>query len=38
MEVLVGVALNTMSNYLDHLNPISIDPVFRAEADESISN
>jgi len=38
MEVLVGVALNTMSNYLDHLNPISIDPVFRAEANASISN
>jgi AhpD family alkylhydroperoxidase len=38
MEVLIGVALKTMSNYLDHLNPISIDPVFRAEADESISN
>ncbi len=38
MEVLIGVALKTMSNYLDHLNPISIDPVFRAEANESINN
>jgi AhpD family alkylhydroperoxidase len=38
MEVLIGVALMTMSNYLDHLNPISIDPVFRAEANESINN
>jgi len=35
MEVLVGVALKTMSNYLDHLNPISIDPVFRAEAQKT---
>jgi hypothetical protein len=40
-ETLVGVAIETMSNYLDHLNPISIDPVFRAEAhksNESINN
>jgi len=25
MEVLVGVALKTISNYLDHLNPTPID-------------
>jgi hypothetical protein len=29
MEVLVSVALKTMSNYLDHLGPISIDPAFQ---------
>ena len=32
MEILAGVALKTISNYLDHLNPISIDPAFEAEA------
>jgi len=31
MEVLVGVALKTISNYLDHLAPISIDAVFQQE-------
>jgi AhpD family alkylhydroperoxidase len=31
MEVLVGVALKTISNYLDHLAPISIDAVFQPE-------
>jgi AhpD family alkylhydroperoxidase len=30
MEVLAGVGLKTMSNYLDHLSPISIDPAFQA--------
>ena len=30
MEILAGVALETMSNYLDHLCPISIDPAFQA--------
>jgi uncharacterized peroxidase-related enzyme len=30
-EVLVGVALKVMSNYLDHLNPITIDAAFRGE-------
>jgi NAD(P)-dependent dehydrogenase (short-subunit alcohol dehydrogenase family) len=34
MEILAGVALKTMSNYLDHLNPISIDPTFEAEAQQ----
>ena len=29
MEVLVSVALKTMSNYLDHLSPNSIDPAFQ---------
>ena len=32
MEVLVGLALKTMSNYLDHLNPVEIDAAFKAEA------
>lgn len=32
MEVILGVALATMGNYLDHLNPISIDSAFAAEA------
>ena len=31
MEVLIGVALKTISNYLDHLAPISIDAMFRHE-------
>lgn len=31
MEVLVGVALKTISNYLDHLNPTTVDPAFIAE-------
>ncbi len=29
IEVLVGVALKTMNNYLDHFGPISIDPAFQ---------
>lgn len=32
MEILVGVALKTVSNYLDHLNPTPIDPEFAQEA------
>lgn len=32
MEVLIGVALKTISNYLDHLAPISIDAVYQPEA------
>lgn len=32
MEVVVGVALKTISNYIDHLNPVAIDPGFKAEA------
>lgn len=31
MEVLVGVALKTISNYLDHFNPTTIDPAFSSE-------
>ena len=32
MEVLIGVALKTVSNYLDHINPTPIDDAFKAEA------
>ena len=30
-EVLMGVALKTMSNYLDHISPTELDPAFQAE-------
>jgi uncharacterized peroxidase-related enzyme len=32
MELLLGIALKTVSNYLDHISPAPIDPVFAAEA------
>ena len=32
MELLLGVALKTVSNYLDHLSPATIDAAFAAEA------
>jgi uncharacterized peroxidase-related enzyme len=32
MEVLIGVALKVMSNYLDNLAPIAIDAAFQGEA------
>ena len=31
MEVLLGVALKTISNYLDHISPTPLDQVFEAE-------
>jgi uncharacterized peroxidase-related enzyme len=31
LEVLVGIALKTISNYLDHINPSEIDAAFAAE-------
>jgi uncharacterized peroxidase-related enzyme len=31
-EVLIGVALKTISNYTDHLSPVEIDSAFKAEA------
>lgn len=31
LEVLMGVALKTMSNYLDHISPTELDPAFRSE-------
>lgn len=32
MELTVGIALATMGNYLDHLDPIALDPAYAAEA------
>ena len=32
MEVIIGVALKTVSNYIDHLNPVEIDAGFKSEA------
>lgn len=32
MELLLGIALKTISNYLDHISPAPIDPVFTAES------
>ncbi|MDP9154755.1 MAG: carboxymuconolactone decarboxylase family protein [Pseudomonadota bacterium] len=32
LEVLIGVALKTMSNYVDHISPTELDPAFQAEA------
>jgi len=31
LEVLIGVALKTMSNYLDHIAPTELDQAFQAE-------
>jgi uncharacterized peroxidase-related enzyme len=31
LEVLVGVALKTMSNYLDHISPTELDAAFQSE-------
>lgn len=32
MEILLGVALKTVSNYLDHISPAELDPAFQAES------
>jgi hypothetical protein len=32
MELLLGVALKTISNYLDHISPATTDQVFAAES------
>jgi alkylhydroperoxidase family enzyme len=32
LEVLIGVALKTMSNYTDHISPNELDEAFRSEA------
>ena len=32
LEVLIGVALKTMSNYLDHISPTDLDQAFQSEA------
>ncbi len=31
LEILMGVALKTMSNYLDHISPTELDPAFQPE-------
>lgn len=31
-ELLLGVALKTITNYMDHFNPVELDPAFQAEA------
>jgi len=31
LEVLIGVALKTISNYLDHISPTELDQAFQAE-------
>lgn len=31
LEVLIGIALKTMSNYLDHISPTALDQAFRSE-------
>ena len=31
MELLIGIALKTISNYLDHISPVPVAPVFAAE-------
>ena len=33
MELLVGIALKTISNYLDHLSPVPVDQAFAAESE-----
>lgn len=33
MELLLGIALKTISNYLDHLSPTPVDQAFAAEGD-----
>jgi hypothetical protein len=32
MELLLGIALKTISNYLDHLSPVPVDRAFAAES------
>ena len=32
LEILIGVALKTMSNYLDHISPTELDQAFRSES------
>jgi alkylhydroperoxidase family enzyme len=31
-EVLIGIALKTLSNYTHHLSPVEIDSAFKADA------
>lgn len=30
MEILLGIAVKTISNYLDHVSPVEIDPAFKS--------
>lgn len=32
LELLIGVGLKTITNYMDHISPVDIDPAFAAEA------
>ena len=32
MELLLGIALKTISNYLDHISPTPLDPAFAVES------
>jgi alkylhydroperoxidase family enzyme len=32
MELLLGIALKTISNYLDHISPAPVDQAFAAES------
>src|SRR5215470_3600928 len=32
MELLLGIALKTISNYLEHFSPVPVDPAFAAES------
>ena len=32
MELLVGIALKTISNYLDHLSPVPVDQAIEPES------
>jgi hypothetical protein len=32
MELLLGIALKTISNYLDHISPTPLDPALAGES------
>jgi alkylhydroperoxidase family enzyme len=32
MELLLGIALKTISNYVDHISPTPVDPAFATES------
>ena len=36
MELLLGIAMKTISNYLDHISPAPVDQAFAAESKQSI--
>jgi len=35
LEILIGVALKTMSNYTHHISPVDIDPAFQGQDDQT---